>query len=651
MSPRHTSSPGGGDGGGVAVDDGHKQDPEIDPSIIETIATTPPSSIGGDGTSKGDVVGGRRPHLSTLPPPPLDDAANGASFVAHVAVTDPIQCTEGIKGKYTSYRIAYDPPLPSPPVPSSPSSSSSSSSTSIPSSSVPLLPQQPTTANRRYSDFTWLHDRLHKERPGAIVPPLPDKQRGSCLFDESFIEERRHQLEVFLQRALRNPELVGAECLRVFICGNDVEFRRALKDGGGGSGASGQSRDASGVDECNNNNNIHGHRATNDVGDVETNHEFPQDQYAPTASQASDGTTRGTMEKLTNKRAGIKKWIKEKKTTMQGSMVRSPDDVIFEKANHYITALEAGLLRIEAQASRMARHDKDLSSCMLEFGLGCDALAHVDDEIDGVGMVGTDVAGENDDGSSPAADRPGGIGGAFRLIGETADRASAVLSSPHDERGGGGISRFHERLRDHLKVVQAARVALSKRNNRLVTYSTCLNAVDAKRSSLHKHRISQDHQRALGVEASLGRAEAAVIAARANYDEVSARVLREIDRFRREYAMEMHATMVEFARAQKEQYDGMHEVWGSLLPRVVGLNASFTNGSSFAQEAAALREGGSRGGGAGGGEAAVHFEYTTMPTYPPPPEPVWNGGVRNGNAMESSMLNGAIRYRDALPEE
>jgi hypothetical protein len=126
-----------------------------------------------------------------------------------------------------------------------------------------------------------------------------------------------------------------------------------------------------------------------------------------------------------------------------------------------------------------------------------------------------------------------------------------------------------------------------------------MNAVDAKRSSLHKHRISQDHQRAIIAEASLSRAKAAVVEAKANYDEVSARVLREVDRFRREYAVEMHATMVEFARMQKGRYDGMQEVWETLLLRVKGMNASATTGCSFAREAAALREGGS----------------TTMPTY------------------------------------
>ena len=92
-------------------------------------------------------------------------------------------------------------------------------------------------------------------------------------------------------------------------------------------------------------------------------------------------------------------------------------------------AMEAGLLRIEGQASRMDKYDADLSSCMLEFGLGCDALAHVDDEIDG---VGAGVAG-NDKGDSPPH-RTSRMGGSFRLFGKTADRTLAVLSSNNDGR-------------------------------------------------------------------------------------------------------------------------------------------------------------------------------------------------------------------------
>ena len=77
-------------------------------------------------------------------------------------------------------------------------------------------------------------------------------------------------------------------------------------------------------------------------------------------------------------------------------------------------------------------------------------------------------------------------------------------------------NRFLEPLRDHL-----TKVAISKCNNRLVTYSTCLNAVDAKRATLHKYRITMDSRNIVGAEASFGRAEQEVLLARKNYEEVS----------------------------------------------------------------------------------------------------------------------------------
>lgn len=520
---------------------------------------------------------------------------------AHVTVSDPTQYTEGIKGKYTSYRVAYDPPLP-------------------PSVEHALFPHA-TSANRRYSDFAWLHERLHKERPGAIVPPLPDKQRGTSLFDEKFIEDRRNRLEIFLRRCVRNPELRDAECLLVFLSGGDAEFKRALRDGGSSfSGSAGGSNIDAAVSSIEDNTN-------GDINDnMDMNHQFGSGGYGgvvgsslPQSTISSpSGSIDMTMETLTTKKAGIKKWIKEKKTAIQGSTIRSPDDSVFEKANNYISSLELGLQRIEAQATRIVRGEKDLSACMLEFGLGCDALSHADDEIDG-------VTSEASAGSSSCSSS---IGQTFCHIGKSADRASSLSSAYHELL----MNHFLEPLRDHLKVIQAVKVALSKRNNRLVTYSTCLNAVDAKRATLHKYRIAIDKSNIVGAEASLGRAEQSVLVARQNYEEVSVRVLREIDRFRREYAVEMYATMTEFVRVQKEYYAGMNEVWGSLLPQVEGHGASSaTNGYLFFREA---------------------NQIVPMPTYPPPIEPSSNGSSStniHAGVVDSSLSNGVVRYRE-LPD-
>jgi len=599
----------------VLVDDDDKQN-NADPTTAITIQTSDETAPSSNDAS-----------MTQPQPPPRLRVHPDDSVVAYITVSDPVQHTEGIKGKFTMYRVAYDPP---PPTADADITNNNSGDASRGNNKV-LFPYA-TSVNRRYSDFSWLFDHLHKERPGAIIPPLPEKQKVSR-FTESFIEDRRFHLELFVQRVACNPELIDTECLPMFLGGGDAEFKKAKRDGSFGTGAVASPRSA--VDAA----------VTQSRDDVvyDDGIESPND---PENTLMDKG-----KEKLNIKKKGIKKWIKERKTNMQGTLVRSPEDAIFEEVTHFISALEAGLKRVEVQASAMLKRDKDVSLCLLEFGLGCDALAHIGDEVDGaMGESGGDEA----EGSSSS-----GISQTFRYVGQTAD-ALSTLSVEHHERE---LRCFAEPLRDHLKMVNAAKVALVKRNNRRITYSTCLNAVDSKKASLHKYRITPGQEgKAYGVESSLTRAEQSVITARNNYEEVSARVLREVDRFRKENAVAMYVTMAEFARMQKEHADRVSDAWGKLVPQVENLDATDLHGSSFVDAAAALRQGSNSSSSRsmlaslGGGETTVEsvtaqVENVPMPSYPPPPEPASNGVQDAGNAMESSMLNGAVRYRDPLPEE
>jgi len=527
--------------------------------------------------------------------------------VAYITVSDPVQVNEGIAGrKFTMYRVNYDPPPPS---------ADGSTSNAILSYA--------TSVNRRYSDFSWLYERLHKERPGAIVPPLPSKQSVSR-FSEVFIEGRRFHLEIFLRRVVCNPELKDTECLLVFLGGGDDEFKKAKK-GSFVSSKANEAAAAAAVDE-----------PSYQPFDAEN---APGAHYNNGASHYnSHQDYHKLMEKvegeLSTKKAGIKKWIKERKTSMQGTMVRSPDDAIFDEITNYISALEMGLKRIHTQTTSMIKRDKDVSTCMLEFGLGCDALCHVDDEINGVINEGDDTAAST------------GIGQTFRKMGKTADEISKLSYEYYEKE----LSCFREPLRDHLKMIDAVKIALQKRTNRRVTYSTCINAVESKKASVHKYKITPGKEgKSLDAAASLSRAEATVIIAKQNYEECSQRVLREVDRFRRENASSMYHTMFEFAKVQQEHHDKMNNAWGALVPRLEQLNVSESGfrGKSFveAASAAVASKNNSHNDSENGVEAITSdVQNMTMPSYPPPPEPIANG-------MESSTLNEAVRYREMIPAE
>ena len=86
------------------------------------------------------------------------------------------------------------------------------------------------SVRRRYSDFQWLFQRLHAEKPGAIVPIIPHTLavQISKRLSEELVEERRVYLEGFLRRVQVHPELEGAPSLAAFFSPDAEVFEEAI---------------------------------------------------------------------------------------------------------------------------------------------------------------------------------------------------------------------------------------------------------------------------------------------------------------------------------------------------------------------------------------------------------------------------------------
>lgn len=91
------------------------------------------------------------------------------------------------------------------------------------------------SVRRRYSDFQWLFQRLHAEKPGSIVPIIPHQQavQISKRMSEDLIEERRVHLEKFLRKIQVHPELEGAAALSAFFSPDAEVFEKAKKENPG----------------------------------------------------------------------------------------------------------------------------------------------------------------------------------------------------------------------------------------------------------------------------------------------------------------------------------------------------------------------------------------------------------------------------------
>jgi sorting nexin-1/2 len=239
-----------------------------------------------------------------------------------------VHCSEGMN-KYTSYRVDVRVPP------------AGSGTRMEESGMLAHLRQQtaPSAVLRRYSDFLWLYERMHRERAGAVVPPLPEKQ-AVARFSAAFVEDRRVHLEQFLRRVAVHPELHDCPALDLFLRAEDAAFLMAKQSN------------------------------SNSTGNTPYTFSPDPNSYAIQAPPKKDG---------------IKKWFSEAKTSIAGDLVRSPDDDLFEEIERYVHNLDMQMRGVSQQASSLVRKGKEIANGLFEFGLAFNLLGQ--SESDGLGQA------------------------------------------------------------------------------------------------------------------------------------------------------------------------------------------------------------------------------------------------------------------------
>jgi len=238
------------------------------------------------------------------------------------------------------------------------------------------------------------------------------------------------------------------------------------------------------------------------------------------------------------KKEGFKRWFAETKTSISGDLVKSPDDELFEEIQRYVHGLDTQMKNVTTQASGLVRKGKEIANGLFEFGLAFNLLGQSEADA---------------------------LGDALCKLGETADRLS-VLSAEHADKE---ASEFEDPLVDMIKMIHGVKMALHKRHEHRLTYSTFLQEVESKNSQLAKLRAQIGMEaKAYATEMSLRRAQEGAEVARDQFATVSQRVLREVDRFKRETAEDMRRTVFEYIRLQVEYNKQMEGIWASLIPQL-----------------------------------------------------------------------------------
>ena len=233
--------------------------------------------------------------------------------------------------------------------------------------------------------------------------------------------------------------------------------------------------------------------------------------------------------------------------------VKSPDDELFDEVQRYVHGLDQQMKNVSTQASGLVRKGKEMANGLFEFGLAFNLLGQSEADA---------------------------LGDALCQLGETADRLS-VLSAEHSDQE---AAQFEDPLVDMIKMIHAVKLALHKRHEKRLTYSTCLQEVESKNMQLSKMRAQIGMEaKAYALEMSLRRAQENAENARDNFATVSQRVLREVDRFKRETAEDMRLTVLEYIRMQVEYNKRMEQIWAALIPQLERVqldpNANVVNAS------------------------------------------------------------------------
>lgn len=400
---------------------------------------------------------------------------------------------------------------------------------------------------RRYSDFLWLYEKLHQEKAGAIVPPLPEKQPVGR-FSAAFIEDRRVNLERFLRRVAVHPELQDAKCLNTFLRADDATFHAAKHS----------NWEQPSVAASNYNQNPGGHPG---AGGGYPNMNAPMMNAAPKQGLSS------WLTSVTSASSNI-----ASKVISSPALVHSPDDDLFAEIESYISGLDMQMKTVSQQATTLVRKGKEMANGMFEFGLAFSLL------------------GQSEEGN---------LGESLQKMGEVADQLS-VMTADHAEKEG---SRFEDPLSDYIRMIAAAKIALSKRQEKRKIYSNCIMDLTHKENQSMKWKgIMGKEEKSYQADMALERAKEETELAREEFSTVSQRVLREVDRFKREKADDMRRTVMDYIDLQIEYNKRMEEIWAGLIPQLeqvslestppaAGANASPSNTGRNSNEAAAVAAG------------------------------------------------------------
>eukprot|EP00937_MAST-01D_sp_MAST-1D-sp2_P005493 g5493.t1 len=256
--------------------------------------------------------------------------------------------------------------------------------------------------------------------------------------------------------------------------------------------------------------------------------------------------TKGT-DKPTKKPRGLMKWVGDAAAQITtsfsaaSSTPKTEADLEFDAVNDYIDSLEPQMQALFKHTQTLVRRGRDVAQGLFEFGLAFTLLSQSE---------------------------TGRLKGGLEGMGRTADQLSVLASEQADEEA----LAFEEPIHDYIRIVGAVKTAIDARNDKRLAHHAACAELKSRQAALTKASSQgQKEERVAQLRAELDRSQSKVAQSREEFEVVSARVLREVQRFKRSKRADFKTIVCDFVQLQIDYAQKVEMAWQSLVPDLQAL--------------------------------------------------------------------------------
>ncbi|CAL5229150.1 g12424 [Coccomyxa viridis] len=440
--------------------------------------------------------------------PESETASSSRSSPAlKITVTDPLKKAEqnfmGVQGGYVTYRVSTQ-------------------------TSMPTYPRSGSAVRRRFRDFVALGDLLKTTHRGYFIPPRPEKnpvegQRASA----DFVEGRRSALQHYLEQLAAHPVISQSEELKAFLTvegslADNYQWRQLQPL---------QSSVLEGIARL-------PKQLLGQEGAITAPSEAAQ------STKHTSDLLRRFKEYATSVKEGMKAEpppLTDEETTLRNEKIRVDD-------------FQEKLINASRKAEKMVSQFEEMGNVLGDLGLALIAMAKYEDEEGARTGSYTDSSAASKDISADA-----------KRVGMTSVRLSRLA-----RQATAGFATELTPLHDHLALTRAVAKALREREEALLTVHALENELRQKRRGISS--LEESGQQVFGgdkgktrrvhnLQADVAALEAALEAAKAEYDRVLDRNLKEVQRWEKDRAEDFGVMLNQFAGMEVAFHERSRDVW------------------------------------------------------------------------------------------